>query len=112
MLNSSYLTASHQFSSRPRSAKRAEARGSDREEKAGAVSGSPALNPRHILLAILLFAAFLRFFELPTVPRGIQVDEAMNGANILEIHETGRYQIFYPENNGREGLFINLQALA
>ena len=77
-----------------------------RGEKGAPVSGTP------VLLAILVFAAFLRFFELTTVPHGIQVDEAMNGANILEIHETGRFRIFYPENNGREGLFINLQALA
>src|SRR5262249_11754846 len=77
-----------------------------------AAAGMFTLSPRLILIAILLFAAFLRFFELPTVPRGIQIDEAMNGSNILEIHETGRFQVFYPENMGREGLFINLQALA
>ena len=34
----------------------------------------------------------------------------MNGSNILEILETGTYKVFYPENVGREGLFINLQA--
>jgi len=71
MLNSSCLTASqtaswissHYFSSRTRNARKAEARAGDREEKAAA--GSPALNPRYVLLAILLFAAFLRFFETP-----------------------------------------------
>ena len=35
----------------------------------------------------------------------------MNGANILQIHETGEYRVFYPENMGREGIFINIQAV-
>ena len=34
----------------------------------------------------------------------------MNGNNALESIATGDYKIFYPENNGREGLFINIQA--
>jgi uncharacterized membrane protein len=34
----------------------------------------------------------------------------MNGSNALEAITTNRYHVFYPENNGREGLFINLQA--
>ena len=34
----------------------------------------------------------------------------MNGNNALEANATGEYKIFYPENNGREGLFINIQA--
>ena len=36
----------------------------------------------------------------------------MNGSNALETIESGRPQFFYPENNGREGLFLNLQALS
>jgi hypothetical protein len=36
----------------------------------------------------------------------------MNGANILQIHETGGYRVLYPRNFGREGLLINLQSLA
>ena len=36
----------------------------------------------------------------------------MNGNNALEALETGDFKIFYPENNGREGLFINIQALS
>jgi len=58
---------------------------------------------RFILIAILALGAFLRFYQLTTVPSGIQVDEAMNGANILQILETGRFHVFYPENNGRRG---------
>src|SRR5258708_7211545 len=35
----------------------------------------------------------------------------MNGSNILQILETGKFQVFYPENMGREGLYLNLQAI-
>src|SRR5215831_8422619 len=84
-----------------------------------AVSKSPAadrfpspVQMRALLVAILAVAAFLRFYQLPTFPEGVQIDEAMNGSNILQILETGEYHVFYPENMGREGLFINLQAVA
>jgi 4-amino-4-deoxy-L-arabinose transferase-like glycosyltransferase len=84
-----------------------------------AVSNPPAassipspLQIRALLVVILATAAFLRFYQLPTFPEGIQIDEAMNGSNILQILETGEFHIFYPENMGREGLFINLQAVA
>ena len=36
----------------------------------------------------------------------------MNGSNAQEALATGAFKIFYPENNGREGLFINIQALS
>jgi hypothetical protein len=35
----------------------------------------------------------------------------MNGNNALEALETHTFKTFYPENNGREGLFINIQAI-
>lgn len=62
------------------------------------------------LAAILLFAAFLRFYELGTVPPGIAPDEGMEGSNALEALETHHFQVFYPENNGREGLYANAVA--
>lgn len=55
-------------------------------------------------------ATFLRLYNLPATPPGLYPDEAMNGNNGLEAIKTGNYKIFYPENNGREGLFINIQA--
>jgi 4-amino-4-deoxy-L-arabinose transferase-like glycosyltransferase len=73
---------------------------------------SSSLTLHAIVAGVLALAAFLRFYQLPTVPHGVQVDEAMNGCNILQILETGKFQFFYPENMGREGLFINLQVLA
>lgn len=63
-----------------------------------------------ILLFIIILATFLRFFSLSSFPPGLYPDEAMNGSNGLEANATGQYKVFYPENNGREGLFINIQA--
>ncbi|MEK9147933.1 MAG: hypothetical protein AAB650_00675, partial [Patescibacteria group bacterium] len=65
-----------------------------------------------ILLAILILGAGFRFYLLPSVPPGLYPDEAANGNNAREALETGNFKVFYPENNGREGLFINIQAAA
>ena len=64
------------------------------------------------LAGILFLAGFLRLWRLAGLPPGLYADEAMNGNNALEILETGRFQVFYPENNGREGLYINLATLS
>jgi len=65
-----------------------------------------------ILIGIVVaLAAFFRLYDLKNVPPGLYPDEAMNGNNALETVVTGDYKIFYPENNGREGLFINIQAV-
>src|SRR3989344_4731560 len=64
------------------------------------------------LLVIMLFAVFFRFWDITNIPPGLYPDEAMNGSNTLEAIETGDYKVFYPENNGREGLFVNLQSLS
>src|SRR3990167_5244896 len=63
------------------------------------------------ILFLLIIAAFLRLYNLETTPPGLYPDEAMNGNNALEAIRTGTFKVFYPENNGREGLFINIQAL-
>ncbi len=63
-----------------------------------------------ILIFILLLGGFLRFYKLTTVPPGLYPDEAMNGNNAYEALKNNSFQVFYPENNGREGLFINLVA--
>ncbi|BCX16184.1 MAG: hypothetical protein KatS3mg098_413 [Candidatus Parcubacteria bacterium] len=60
---------------------------------------------------IFILTVFFRFYNLATVPPGLYPDEAMNGNNALEAIKTGKFKVFYPENNGREGLFINFQAL-
>ena len=68
------------------------------------------------LLLILIIAGFLRLYHITTVPPGLYPDEAMNGNNALQALNTpppaGGFKVFYPENNGREGLFMNIQALS
>ena len=59
------------------------------------------------LVIILLIAVFFRFYDLKNVPPGLWADEAINGNNAVEAN----WKIFYPENFGREGLFINIQSL-
>ena len=65
-----------------------------------------------LILLIVTVAIFFRFQDITTTPPGLYPDEAMNGNNAIQALETGDYKVFYPENNGREGLFINLQALS
>jgi len=63
------------------------------------------------LFIIIVLAIFFRLFALDSVPPGLYHDEAMNGNNALEALETSEYKWFYSENNGREGLYINLLAI-
>lgn len=62
-------------------------------------------------LAVVL-SVFLRFYKLDTVPPGLHRDEATDGNDAVAAWRTGDFRVFYPENNGREGLVINLQAVA
>ncbi len=62
-------------------------------------------------MVVFIVATFFRLYNLQSAPPGLYPDEAMNGNNGLEAIATGEYKLFYPENNGREGLFINIQAL-
>ncbi|MBI2637303.1 MAG: hypothetical protein HYW88_00245, partial [Candidatus Sungbacteria bacterium] len=74
------------------------------------------------LLFVLFLGAIFRFMLISDLPPGLYPDEAMNGNNALEaLRNTNLsakngpsfgWKIFYPENNGREGLFINIQALS
>lgn len=65
-----------------------------------------------LLLVILATAVFFRFWGLDFAPPGLYPDEAVNGVNALETIESGEFKVFYPENNGREGLYINVVAFA
>jgi 4-amino-4-deoxy-L-arabinose transferase-like glycosyltransferase len=65
-----------------------------------------------VLLLILAIAAGFRLYNLHSVPPGLYPDEAMNGTNAIQAWESGHFRIFYADNNGREGLFINLQAIS
>ncbi|HTY39696.1 MAG TPA: glycosyltransferase family 39 protein [Candidatus Paceibacterota bacterium] len=63
-----------------------------------------------LLVGIIIIALFLRSYRLAEVPPGLYPDEAMDGTNAQEAIATGQYKVYYPENNGREGLFMNIQA--
>ena len=63
-----------------------------------------------LLLSIVALAAFLRLYHITTTPPGLYPDEAMNGNNAAEVAQTGHMQPFYIEDNGREGLYINILA--
>lgn len=65
-----------------------------------------------LLLAILIAAFTLRIARIENLPAGIYPDEAQNGTDAQLANSTGEYKLFYETNNGREGLFINLQALS
>ncbi|MEK7212634.1 MAG: glycosyltransferase family 39 protein, partial [Patescibacteria group bacterium] len=68
-----------------------------------------------------IIATVFRVYQLERIPPGLYPDEAMNGNNALEALRGGEFsaeggpasgwKVYYPENNGREGLFINIQAL-
>lgn len=61
-----------------------------------------------ILAGIVLFAGLTRFAALDQIPDGVYTDEAINGVQGWEAAMHGSFQIFYRENYGREGLWINL----
>lgn len=93
-----------------------------------------------IFVAIIAVAIFFRFYQLDSlpdgragIPPGLWPDEAANGVDALKVLDgcqnapglasaqprvgeiskcLTEFKIFYPANNGREGLFINIQALS
>lgn len=65
-----------------------------------------------LLLAIIIIAVFFRFWKLDSAPPGLYPDIAMNGINAINAIDNHDYKVFYQENNGREGLFMNLIAFS
>lgn len=65
-----------------------------------------------LLVLIIAFGFFIRVYNISEAPPGVYPDEAVNGQDALRTNETGQYQWFYPDNNGREGLFMNLIAFS
>lgn len=58
------------------------------------------------LLITLMVGLFFRTWQINNIPPGLYPDEAMNGNDALD-----KLQLFYPNNNGREGLFIWITSL-
>ncbi len=65
-----------------------------------------------VLLGILAISIFFRFYNIKETPPGLYPDEAVNGVNAQDALENHNWKVFYPENYGREGLFINLQSIS
>lgn len=65
-----------------------------------------------LFVVIVVLASFLRLWNLNEIPPGVWYDEAYNALDALQASENHNYKIFYPENYGREGLYINILALS
>ena len=65
-----------------------------------------------LLVGILIIAGFFRFYHLTATPPGLFMDEAMDGVNAQNVAQTGHFKVYYPEDNGREGLYVNILAVA
>jgi hypothetical protein len=61
-----------------------------------------------LLLIIVAVAVGFRFTALRHIPPGVFSDEALNGNEGIHAWRSGDLRVFYPTNNGREGLWINL----
>src|SRR3990167_10321908 len=67
------------------------------------------LASNYLLLAIIIIiTAFLRLYNITSLPPGFYPDEAIYANNGVEAWETGEFKVFYLENNGREGLWPNI----
>ena len=64
-----------------------------------------------ILLALAVAVAILRFDRLDELPPRLYFDEAAHGVDAVRVLK-GEHKIFFPENNGREGLIVYAVALA
>jgi len=65
-----------------------------------------------LLFLIIILAAFFRLWRLTEIPPSLWPDEAINANTAVHILETKTWQVFYPENQGREGLFFLLISLS
>jgi 4-amino-4-deoxy-L-arabinose transferase-like glycosyltransferase len=61
-----------------------------------------------LLAGIMAVAIFTRTYNLAAVPPGLWPDEALNGVQAIQ----EPLKIFYPENQGREGLIMALDKLS
>ncbi len=75
-----------------------------------AIKKTPLL--RFLFLLILIIAVFFRLYKLDSIPPGLYPDEAINGNEALESLKNKDFKLLYPENNGREGVFLWLLALS
>jgi 4-amino-4-deoxy-L-arabinose transferase-like glycosyltransferase len=72
-------------------------------------SYSPGRGEIVLLVAILLVAAFFRFYRLEAVPPGLQHDEVFHGHDASVVLQ-GSHLIYFESNAGNEPLFVYLMA--
>ena len=70
------------------------------------------IKPEVFLVAVVLLAAFLRFYRLDDFPPTFYRDEAFDGYQAQKVVQTATFPIFFEGNTGAEPLVIYLQALA
>jgi len=74
------------------------------------------MNRKTLAIALLVltvaFGFFIRIYKINQIPPGVYPDEAVNAQDAIQANQTGQYQWFYPDNIGREGLQMNLEALS
>ena len=63
------------------------------------------------LIWIFLLAIFFRFWKLNEIPPGLYPDSAIYANEAWFSLKNRDFKVFYPENNGREGLFMWLLTL-
>jgi 4-amino-4-deoxy-L-arabinose transferase-like glycosyltransferase len=63
-----------------------------------------------LFAAILAAGAALRFWHLTELPAALYPDEAFYGTDALRSMASGAWEVFYPNNNGHEGLIVWLHA--
>jgi|GEM_PF-829766 len=61
-----------------------------------------------IVAVVIAVGAYVRMTDLTCLPPGLYPDEAMNTTDGLTTAEAGRWELFYENNQGREGLYINI----
>ena len=68
---------------------------------------------RWLLVALMLvIAGFFRLHQIELTPPGLFPDEAANLNDAERAWDMGAFKVFYPNNTGREGLFIALTAVS
>ena len=65
-----------------------------------------------VLAALVLLGAVLRLWRLAVLPPGLWYDEAVNGVDTRMLLSGAGFPLYFAANNGREPLFIYLQALS
>ncbi len=63
-----------------------------------------------LVLGVTVIAAGLRLYRINELPPGLYRDEAHNGLDALAVARGERHPLYFEGNNGREPLYIYLQA--